>query len=173
MDALTVLPVGNGACSVLQHSHSPWESSASPGSAVSIVDCGGASGTGRSPAEQLDAVLSRSDGEPLDSLVLTHWDADHWGAVWISGAVATPMNSRKRVLTESARILSLTTRRLTAGSPCLQPPIPQPARPASVSYHRPVQAALRPPSGRLFRRSRLRRLPPATDGHRRDWPDFG
>lgn len=76
METITVLPVGNGACSVLRHLPGPWRPARDPG--VSIVDCGSGTTLGRSPAEQLDGELSIADWTWLDSLVVTHWDADHW-----------------------------------------------------------------------------------------------
>ena len=65
---LDVLPIGDGACSVLSHSCSPD---------VAVVDCGDRSRTSDEAAAQLTKFLGSRQAF-IRQLVVTHFDADHW-----------------------------------------------------------------------------------------------
>jgi hypothetical protein len=64
----TVLAVGDGACSIARR----W-----PGSRVMVVDCGTTGNAGVSPAKILADELSW-DSMLIDTVVVTHFDSDHW-----------------------------------------------------------------------------------------------
>jgi hypothetical protein len=71
---LTVLPVGNGACSVVRDS--PWQGAACD--SVTVIDCGSRRSPHGRPGIMLGDELSVADRRDLSSVVVTHFDGDHW-----------------------------------------------------------------------------------------------
>ena len=97
MRFISVLPVGNGACSVIRQSRDYRLTGDSD--TVSIIDCGNGSGSGKKAAGYLEAELSSQDWDALQSLVITHWDADHWkGFQYFAGNTTRPVLKIKRKL---------------------------------------------------------------------------
>jgi hypothetical protein len=72
--SISVLNVGDGACSVLR------ERSSSDGCCgrTAIIDCGSYRGRAQSAADLLAHHLAVEDWRSLSELVVTHFDADHW-----------------------------------------------------------------------------------------------
>jgi len=74
MRSISVLNVGDGACSVLRE-----HSSENDGlDRTAIIDCGSNPRRARSAARLLAGHLSSRDWRSLSELVVTHFDADHW-----------------------------------------------------------------------------------------------
>ena len=97
MRFLSVLPVGNGACSVIRQSRD--YGLLGDADTVSIIDCGSGSRSGKKAAGYLEAELSSRDWDALQSLVITHWDADHWkGFQDFADSTARPVPAIKRKL---------------------------------------------------------------------------
>jgi hypothetical protein len=97
MRSLRILPVGNGACSVIRESR--LTDTHCFGDAISIIDCGRGSRGGRKAASFLQAELSPGDWNSLQSLVVTHWDADHWnGLRYIADSWPRPATAKKQKL---------------------------------------------------------------------------
>jgi hypothetical protein len=75
MRSISVLNVGDGACSVLRERCSGDDCCGR----TAIIDCGSTSkGRARSAAEALSENLDPADWSNLSELVVTHFDADHW-----------------------------------------------------------------------------------------------
>ena len=70
MRSISILNVGDGACSVVREHHG-WDRTA-------IIDCGCNPRRARSAAQLLARHLSSHDWRSLSELVVTHFDADHW-----------------------------------------------------------------------------------------------
>ena len=86
MRTLTVLPVGDGACSIVRD-----YSLSTPGQdSVTIIDCGQGKSHGRSAAIQLLEHMRPQDWVALSSLVVTHYDADHWRGLHFVAANLPP-----------------------------------------------------------------------------------
>jgi Metallo-beta-lactamase superfamily len=102
MRTLTVLPVGNGACSLVRDygymseyrcslRQDPVEDS------LTIIDCGRGNSRGREAAQTLSNDLSVDDWRNLDSLVITHYDADHWrGLHYLASGIGPPSEANLR-----------------------------------------------------------------------------
>ena len=97
MRILRVLPVGNGACSLIRQSRDYWQ--AGSADTVSIIDCGRGSRGGQKAAAYLEAELSSRDWDALQSVVVTHWDADHWnGLRYLADSTPRQVPEKKRKL---------------------------------------------------------------------------
>jgi hypothetical protein len=87
---ITVLNVGDGACSVVRERFGED----GPRNHTAIIDCGGNSAV--EAALILADHLSSADWRSLSELVVTHFDADHWRGLWLiaqrapSGSAAYP-----------------------------------------------------------------------------------
>jgi glyoxylase-like metal-dependent hydrolase (beta-lactamase superfamily II) len=75
---IVVLPVGEGACSVFRRIPREWPDRTVTTPFVTIVDCGSGSTSGRQAAQILSDELSDADWRALRTIVVTHYDADHW-----------------------------------------------------------------------------------------------
>jgi hypothetical protein len=71
---ISVLDVGDGACSVVREHGSEDGSN----NRTAIIDCGSSSPGARSAARLLAQHLLPTDWHSLSELVVTHFDADHW-----------------------------------------------------------------------------------------------
>jgi len=71
---ISVLAVGDGACSVVREFHGDDD----PSNRTAIIDCGSRSPGAVSAAHLLRHHLSCADWRSLSELVITHFDADHW-----------------------------------------------------------------------------------------------
>lgn len=85
---ISVLNVGDGACSVVRERRGEDSSS----DRTAVIDCGSRSPGARSAADSLWRNLSTSDWRTLSGLVVTHFDADHWEgllriAPWVTHSV--------------------------------------------------------------------------------------
>ena len=69
MRDITVLDVGDGACSVLRDEDPV---------ATAVIDCGSNNKGMRTAAAALAATLGAPGLASLDGLVVTHYDHDHW-----------------------------------------------------------------------------------------------
>jgi hypothetical protein len=74
MRNISVLDVGDGACSVLRERYGGDNDR----DRTAIIDCGSKDRGARSAAQSLAQELSPRDWRSLSKLVVTHFDADHW-----------------------------------------------------------------------------------------------
>lgn len=96
MPRLTVVDVGDGACSVLR---CDCVSPTACACAVSVVDCGEWKATAARPARRLRAVLGPEGMRRLDTFVVTHFDADHWAGIrHIAPSLACTESDRLRLI---------------------------------------------------------------------------
>src|SRR5688500_7147831 len=82
MPRVTVVDVGDGACTVLRCSCLGQECNCE----VAVLDCGAYKASSRPAMEALRAVLGRDGVKRLQTIVVSHFDADHWAGLQLLGA---------------------------------------------------------------------------------------
>jgi hypothetical protein len=92
----TVVDVGDGACSVLRcDCVSPYQC-ACP---IAVVDCGAWKAAAERPGEKLRNVLGPEGIRRLGTIVVTHFDADHWaGLRYLAASLASSECAHLRLI---------------------------------------------------------------------------
>jgi len=86
MPRVTVVDVGDGACAILRCAclGSPC------GCEVAVLDCGAYKASSRPAMDALHTALRPGGLRRLRTLIVSHFDADHWAGLQLLGAESTP-----------------------------------------------------------------------------------
>lgn len=93
MSRVTVVDVGDGACTVLRC----WCMGMPCSCTTAVIDCGNYRAATLEATNRLEAVLERDDLARLQTIIVTHFDEDHWGGLRMLAERLKPEEGPRRV----------------------------------------------------------------------------